>query len=111
MKPGRVQVAVILAPLVAGVTTGCDVGADAYCSGVYSEYLRQAEGEALHEEEAAAAKAGGPGLGWLEDQEEAAIAARAARLHVVLENDRCFTPGDVSRARVQLAAVQEQLGP
>lgn len=103
--------ALILASLVAGLTSGCAARADTYCSDVYSEYLRQADAEVLHEEEAAAAQADGPGLGWLEDQETAAIVARAARLQLVLDNGRCFPPGDVSRARAQLAVVQEQQGP
>ena len=71
--------------LVVGLTTGCAVREDTHCSDVYPEYLRLGELDSLHEESAAAEERG-LGKSRLDEQQEAALVARAARLELVLDN-------------------------
>lgn len=93
---------------VAGLTTGCVFREDTHCSEVYPQYLRLDELDTLPEE-SAAPMARGLGQSRLQEQAQAALVARAARLELVLDNPECFSTWDVRGARESLPAVRQQL--
>lgn len=111
MNARRIQIVLLLFLLVgaAGFGSGQAARAGNFCPDVYSESVRQADLEALHRGEAAADVSGDPGLGFLDNEAEAALEARVAGLELVLDNQQCFLLDDVNRARVLLPVAQEQL--
>lgn len=107
MRARGISLALVSA-LVASLTTGCFVREDTHCSDVYPEYLRLVERDTAYEE-SAAVEGRGLGQSRLEEQEEAALVARAARLELVLARPECFSTWDVRGARESLPAVREKL--
>lgn len=105
-----VPVALILTTMVGGLTTGRLGGADTQCPDVYTEFLRQAGVEASFKAGTAVVDDAIAGFDESVAPGEAATAARTARLQLVVDNTRCFTPGDVFRARTGLRADQVREG-